>query len=595
MESLKTLSDLRERFNYKMNNLFFIFIWLLILSCGCKEKGGKMAPPNILLILTDDQGYGDLHFHGNDSISTPNLDQLAQQSIRFDRFYVSPVCAPTRASLLTGRYHLRTGTSWVTHRKEVLRSEEMTIAELLKANGYATGCFGKWHNGEQYPNDPSGQGFDEFFGFAAGHWNNYFNTTLQHNGRKEKTKGFITDVLTDKAIDFMEKNKNQPFFCYVPYNAPHSPFQVPDKYFDKYKQLGLTDKNASVYGMVENIDDNVGRLLQTLDSLSISNNTIVIFMTDNGPNGRRFNGGMRGTKASVHEGGVRVPCFFRWPSHLKENVSISTITSHIDVLPTLADLCHIPLPDSLHLDGVSLLPLMKNSNAKWPARTICSIQNDGENRKTRGSARTDQYRFVLDDNGNQHLYNMLEDPAESNNLAATLPEITDSIFNLYKNWFADVTANQTIVPIPVGHKGHPSVFLPAPEAKISAGLTFQGSMGWANDYIINWQKGGMAVWDLGIVTGGNYEVLLHCNYQQFREAVFSVGKLDFEFSAKKDFYPNFYPSPDRLPRGEVFEKDWDKILLGEIGLKKGKSKLQLILKESGGGTFELKGLELTKK
>ena len=208
---------------------------LILINCSSQNRDTakkiESPLPNVLLILTDDQGWGDLSYHNNDSIDTPNLDALAQKSNRFRRFYVSPVCAPTRASLLTGRYHLRTGTSWVTHRKEVMRTEEVTLAEVFKQVGYNTGCFGKWHNGEQYPNDPNGQGFDEFLGFTAGHWNNYFDTSLSHNGKKVKSKGYITDVFTKAAIDFIKNNRKTPFFCYVPYNAPHSPFQLPQSIF----------------------------------------------------------------------------------------------------------------------------------------------------------------------------------------------------------------------------------------------------------------------------------------------------------------------------------------------------------------------------
>ncbi|HLL95021.1 MAG TPA: sulfatase-like hydrolase/transferase, partial [Spirosoma sp.] len=215
--------------------------------------------PNVLFILTDDQGWGDLGLHGNPHVETPHLDQLARDGAQFERFFVSPLCAPTRASLLTGRYHLRTGTVSVTGGWERMNADEQTLAEIFKQNGYATGCFGKWHNGEHYPEDPIGQGFDEFLGFCAGHWNNYFDTELQHNDEMVPTRGFITDVLTDAAIGFIENNKEKPFFCYLPYNAPHSPFQVPDRYFDKCKARGLDDQNACVYGMVENLDDNIGR------------------------------------------------------------------------------------------------------------------------------------------------------------------------------------------------------------------------------------------------------------------------------------------------------------------------------------------------
>jgi len=184
-------------------------------SFGADETREERRP-NVLLLMTDDQGWGDIHSHGNQKLDTPVLDKLAADSVQFDRFYVSPVCAPTRASLLTGRYHLRTGVSWVTRGLETMRSEEVTLAEALKQAGYATGCFGKWHNGAHYPYHPNGQGFDEFFGFCAGHWNNYFDTHLERNGKAVKTRGYITDVLTDAAIAFIEKHRQRPFFCYVP-------------------------------------------------------------------------------------------------------------------------------------------------------------------------------------------------------------------------------------------------------------------------------------------------------------------------------------------------------------------------------------------
>ena len=274
--------------------------------------------PNVILVMTDDQGYGDVCSHGNPLIDTPNLDQMAKDGARFENFFVSPLCAPTRASLLTGRYHIRTGTVNVSNNLEIMRSEETTIAELFKANGYSTALFGKWHNGEHYPYNPNGQGFDEFVGFCAGHTGNYFDPILEHNAGTIKTKGFITDILTDKAMEWIEAKRNEKFFCYIPYNAPHTPYQVPDAYFEKYKARGLDVKNATLYGMVENIDDNMGRLLKKVKELGLQENTIVLFLTDNGPNTRnRYNGGMKGHKGQVDEGGVRVPLFVRWSGHIK--------------------------------------------------------------------------------------------------------------------------------------------------------------------------------------------------------------------------------------------------------------------------------------
>ena len=281
-----------------------------LIGCERDPMVKTLQSPNVIVILSDDQGWGDLSIHGNPYLETPHIDQLAHNGLQHTNFYVNPLCAPTRASLLTGRYNLRTGTRWVSSGLENMRPEEFTLAELFKSANYATGCFGKWHNGAHYPFHPNQQGFDEFIGFCAGHWNNYFNTTLEHNGEEYSTEGYITDVLTDEAITFIEKNQQQPFFCYLPYNVPHGPFQVGDTYYDKYYAMLDTmqheqerQKLAAVYGMCENLDDNVGRIVSTLDSLSLLENTIIIYLTDNGPNGSRYNGGMRGTKGSTHEGG----------------------------------------------------------------------------------------------------------------------------------------------------------------------------------------------------------------------------------------------------------------------------------------------------
>ncbi|MBZ0173165.1 MAG: arylsulfatase, partial [Phycisphaerales bacterium] len=339
--------------------------------------------------LTDDQGWGDIHSHGNEVIVTPVLDRLASEGARFERFYVSPVCAPTRAAFLTGRYYLRTGVNGVTHREEVMRSEERTLAEVLKDAGYATGCFGKWHNGAQYPNHPNGQGFDEFFGFCAGHWNNYFDTTLERNGNPVESKGYINDVVTDAALDFIDAHADAPFFCYVPYNTPHSPFQVPDRYFDPFKEQGLDDTLACVYGMVKSIDDNVGRLLDRLESHGLAGDTIVVFFGDNGPNTERYNGGMLGRKGSVHEGGVRNALFIRWPGHIPAGTEVKPIAAAIDLLPTLAELANVPVNPARQLDGLSLAPLLTGQRVDWPDRMLFSHW------KGRGAVRTQGERRVL--------------------------------------------------------------------------------------------------------------------------------------------------------------------------------------------------------
>ncbi len=555
--------------------LVFLLAFGLLASCGPAPD----PSPNVILILTDDQGWGDLGFHGNDSMQTPNLDLLAQRSLRFKNFYVSQVCAPTRASLLTGRYHLRTGTSWVTHRKEVMRSEEVTLAEVFGSAGYQTGCFGKWHNGSQFPNNPAGQGFDEFFGFAAGHWNNYFDTRLQHNNEWVETKGYLTDLLTDQAIQFIRKHANEPFFAYLAYQAPHSPFQLPDPYFKKYKSLGLTDKNAAVYGMIENLDENVGRLLKTLYQLGLEEETLVVFLSDNGPNGHRYNGGMKGIKGSVDEGGVRVPFFLRLPGKLPENREIDQTGAHIDVLPTLAELCALDLDETKPLDGISLVPWLVDPERPSEERTLFHIHTEGENRFFPTAVRTHRYRLVIERDQTARLFDMLQDPGQENDIGPRLPEVRDSLVWLVKQWFQEVS--QTGIhapPIPVGFPESPIVRLPASEALLEGNVSFQGGMGWANDYATDWQTGDAISWPLEVESGGAYALTLLGSADR-------TLRLEWEVQGKKNTIlwekpgpPSLIPSPDRVPRGEVYGYHWNSSQPIEIPLKKGKALLRIRLK-----------------
>lgn len=577
---------------------------LFILSCFSESEEGQQASlqkPNILLIMTDDQGWGDLGLHGNDSISTPHLDQLGRESVRFERFYVSPLCAPTRASLLTGRYHLRTGTTWVTHRKEVMRSAEVTISEYLKKAGYRTGIFGKWHNGEQYPNDPAGQGFDEFLGFKAGHWNNYFDPKLYHNDTIINREGFISDIFTDAAMGWMEQSAAEPFFCYLPFNAPHGPFQVPDRYFDKYKAMGLNDKNAAVYGMVENIDDNVGRLLDFLEAQGIADNTIVLFLTDNGPNGRRYNGGMRGTKSSNHEGGMRVPLFMKWGDKLPKNKIVQPLTAHIDLLPTLLELCEIDYKPVLPLDGRSLLPLILEEAPEWPERQLYHIQSNGKKSILHSAVRSTQHRFVINRDSSRQLFDMINDPGQKNNIIDKYPELAEKYWNDLKGWFASVTDHDmTAPPIPLGHLPYGHTSLPAPEAKLHGNLRFKGKMGWANDYIIDWTKATDSLeWKIEVAKEGAYEV--HMHYAAPTESLGSSYKVATPTSSltgiiHQAHYPDFLPSPDRITRGEVYERVWKNEVIGTLDLQKGLQSIIVHPLEIPGQQFvELKELELVRK
>lgn len=357
--------------------------------------------PNVILIITDDQGYGDLGYNGNPHVKTPVLDRFANESIRFNEFYVSPVCAPTRSSLMTGRYSLRTGVRDTYNGGAIMAPSEITIAEMLKSAGYNTGIFGKWHLGDNYPSRPNDQGFDESVIHLSGGmgqvgdfttWfqgdSSYYNPVLWHNGKMEKYSGYCTDIFAEQAIGFIERNSQSPFFCYLSFNAPHTPLQVPDKYYQQYKNIDPTkgfendkrpfpkmnekDKEDArkVYAMVSCIDDNLGKLFSKLDELKISNNTIVIFMTDNGPQQARYVAGMRGLKSSVYRGGVRVPFYLRYPAKYHGNKDIETTSAHIDILPTLAEICNTQLPDDRTIDGKSLMPLLNGNQVEWAGRSL---------------------------------------------------------------------------------------------------------------------------------------------------------------------------------------------------------------------------------
>ena len=359
--------------------------------------------PNVLIILADDMGWGDLTSNGNQTVSTPKIDSIGKDGATLDRFFVCPVCSPTRAEFLTARYHSRGGVHDVSTGGERLNLDETTIAQVFKGAGYATGAFGKWHNGTQWPYHPNARGFGEYYGFTSGHWGTYYDPPLDHNGALTKGKGYIIDDLTDHAIEFITQHKDGPFFCYVPFNTPHSPMQVPDEYWNRFKDKALKqhgtmpkqeddDFTRCVLAMMENMDWNVGRLLKHLDDLKLANDTIVIFFSDNGPNSVRWNGGMKGKKGDTNEGGVRSPFVIRWPGKIKPETKVTQIAGAIDLLPTLAALTGIPLQPKKPLDGVSLKPLLTGSpKVEWMDRMIFSHWGG------KVSVRTQQYR--LDNDG----------------------------------------------------------------------------------------------------------------------------------------------------------------------------------------------------
>src|SRR5262245_2283303 len=407
------------------------------------------SKPNIVVILSDDQGWGDLSIHGNTNLSTPHIDSLAKNGALFERYFVCAVCSPTRAEFLTGRYHARGGVRGVSTGQERLNLDEMTIAQTFKAAGYATAAFGKWHNGLQSPYHPNDRGFDEYYGFCSGHWGDYFGPPLMHNKEFVTGKGFIIDDLTDHALAYIDQHRGGPFFCYLPYNTPHSPMQVPDPYWERFKNKEITLRatdpklediptTRAALAMCENIDWNVGRVLAKLDELKLADNTIVLYFADNGPNSWRWNGGMKGRKGSTDEGGIRSPLLIRWPGHVPPGTRISQIAGAIDLLPTLADLAGVKVASSKPLDGVSLKPLLTATATNWPDRTLVNEWNG------RISLRTQQYR--LDAAGG--LFDMVADQEQRRDIAKERPEVAAKLRAEADKWRKELV-------VPLGRDDRP--------------------------------------------------------------------------------------------------------------------------------------------
>ncbi len=467
---------------------------------GQQERAAGIRP-NVVLIMTDDQGYGDLACHGNDRIRTPTLDRFAKQSVEFTRFHVCPVCSPTRASLMTGRYNYRTGVVDTYLGRSMMHPDEVTLAELFGAAGYRTGIFGKWHLGDNYPLRSIDQGFQESLVHRGGGigqpsdppGNSYFDPILQHNGKAKRCRGYCTDVFTTAAIEFIEKNRNRPFFAYLATNAPHTPLQIEEAYVAPYRAMGLDDTTAKVYGMVANIDENIARLLDKLRELRLEEDTIVIFLTDNGPQQNRYNCGMRGRKGTVYEGGIRVPFFVRWPGRLKAGGTVERIAAHIDVLPTLLDACALPLPPGLSIDGVSLLPLLRDDGAPWPDRTLYFQWHRGDQPELYRAcaALSDRYKLV---NGKE-LYDIVEDPAEKTDIAARQPDVVNRMRKGYEEWFRDVSSPRGYDP--------PRIFL---------GTRFENPViltpqDWRGPRA-GWGKNSLGHWEVKVARTGIYDISL---------------------------------------------------------------------------------------
>ena len=556
-----------------------------VLSPGAAiAQQAREQPPNVLLIITDDQGYGDIGAHGNPMIQTPQLDSLARQSIRFTNFHVDPTCAETRSALMTGRYSCRVGVWHTVMGRSILRRDETTMAQAFASGGYRTGMFGKWHLGDNWPYRPHDRGFQQTLYHGGGgvgqtpdFWgNDYFDDTFFRQGRPEPQQGYCTDVWFREATHFIEANKDQRFFCYLATNAPHSPYNVDAKYSRPYVEKGVPDPMANFYGMIANIDENIGRLLGKLDELQLSDNTIVIFMTDNGSaagvarnrstktdSWQGFSAGMREMKGSQYEGGHRVPCWIRWPGgKWTSNREVAQLAAHFDLFPTLMELCNLPLSQAEKpFDGQSLVPLLRGVESAADRKLVVHSQRVDHPQKWRKCAvMTQQWRLV----DGSELYDLPQDPGQERDVAKAHQSVVQELRAFYETWWSTVSKRfDEYVSIPLGAE--------------EANPTTLNCMDWhAPLASIPWSQSNIAgnpdaeangVWAIEVTQQGRYEFTLRSrpagvsHQMKAGEARLLVG--DVEGKA---------PIADGADSAKIV-----------IELKAGQSKLQTWLKEQGSG------------
>lgn len=480
----------------------FLFICFLLLVSAVKAE-----TPNIILMITDDQGYGDFGARGNHIIETPNIDAMAGRSFEMTRFYVNAVCSPTRASLMTGRSSYRTGVTDTWKGRSTMRTEEFTIAEMLKTKGYSTGLFGKWHLGDNYPCRPIDQGFDESLYHLGGglaqpadpleNDRRYTDPVLFKNGVKYPVKGYCCDVYYEEAIKwFSEENKKgKPFFAYIATNTPHGPFHdVPEKWYNYYKNKDLgkanfdqsaghkiegkdnNDRTARIFAMISNIDENVGKLFAALRKLKITKDTIVIYMNDNGPDGYRYVSGFKGKKSMSTEGGLRSPLWIQWPQKFKAGGKSDLVSAHFDLMPTIAEITGAKMPSAKTIDGKSFLPALKGENQRWDDRKFVLQSHRGTrpNRLENSAIISQNWKIETDRKGKMALFDMKNDPYAMKNILDSKKEIKEGLLSFYDSWFKSLDNEYpnmwSPLSVKVNLKHEPEVFLTRQEMRIADDL-----------------------------------------------------------------------------------------------------------------------------
>jgi len=563
------------RYTYTSQFIYLTAICFM-LSCKAPESPSGELPPNIVIILVDDQGWGDLSLNGNPSVETPNIDAIATNGAVLEHFYVSAVCSPTRAEMLTGRYAVRGGVYSTSAGGERLDLDEETFAEVFQEEGYATGAFGKWHNGMQYPYHPNARGFDEFYGYCSGHWGSYVDAMLEHNGKLVESEGYLTDVLTSKALEFIETHQNDPFLVYLPLNTPHSPMQVLDPWWEKFEQAALpehrysererVDHSRAAYAMAENIDWNVGRVTTKLEELGLIDNTIVIYFSDNGPNGWRWNGGMEGIKGSVNEGGVRSPFVIQWPQKIVAGKRIADITSVRDLFPTLLEFAEISHTPPKPLDGKSIAPLLLEVDPAWEERLL--VNHWGGRTSIRSQ------RFRLDHE--QKLFDMDSDYGQTLDVSEDFPEVYATLTTAQADWEAKVLPElpkEDTRTFPLGHPDYAYTQLPARDG-IAHG-TIERSNRWPNcSFYTHWtSEEDRITWLVEVLSEGIYSVELLYTCKPENVGTTLALKADdamLEVAITEAFNPPLRGMEyDKFERAESYIKDWASLDMGDIRLNPG--------------------------
>ncbi|GIZ09755.1 arylsulfatase [Flavobacterium sp. UMI-01] len=553
--------------------------------------------PNIIIVITDDQGKGDLACEGNAYVKTPTIDKFYSNAVRFTNYHVSTTCAPTRGSLMTGRHSNRVNVFHTINGRSILFNDEVILPQVLAQNGYTNAMFGKWHLGDNYPYRPEDRGFHEVVRHGGGglgqgpdYWgNDYFDDTYWHNGKMEAYKGYCTDVFFDNALRFIESNKDKPFFCYISTNAPHSPYNLPKKYLDLYqgeKYKDINDRTLRFYGMITNIDDNFKRLEDKLKSLGIADNTIVVFTTDNGTAAGRgvFNAGMKGGKGSQYEGGHRVPLYIRWPNgQLTGGKDIDALVAHYDLLPTFVDLLGLHFNPIKPLDGKSVKPLLQDKNTVWENRILYM-----DTQREQNLIKYKQYT-VMDANwrlvDGRELYDIKKDIGQEHNVIKDFPEVAERLAVGYENWwksFVDEGVNEKYAYIKVGSpKENPS--------RISAHDMIIGkySDAWHQDGA---RKGAQAAgkWKIEFEADGEYTISLRRFPRESNLAInsaFPAQKEAIELdrttaaSTKTDFKEAFLYVANISKSMEIKEGQDEVVFKGKIPAGKYDMEAQLIDKD----------------